>query len=873
METSDATEASAGVSRLDAKNPWPGPASYDEVWSEFFYGRERETEELLRLVRLSPLTTLYGKSGLGKSSLVQAGLFPRLRKEHFLPVHIRLDFSSNAGDPLDQVLRRVVDELVRVHAEHPKPREGETLWEYLHRSPLELWSEENFPLKLVLVFDQFEELFSRAASAELIAHTFNGLADLIENRIPTELAAEDAAAKRAGLDLLGRSYRVLLSFREDFLPQIKGWEAKVPSLLRNYLRLEAMKRDEATKVVEGPGKQVVKAGVTAAILDLVAHDPDAGDAKIGSSDEGFEPVLLSLCCARLNARRGDRLIDEALVDAEGRGILEAFYREALADEEVSGLPDVARFIEERLIQGDRFRGDYPKDEALKAGLITARQLTALTDRHRLLRVVPRPDTARVELIHDRLVAVVRQVRDTRLRAEEVARGEQEREREHREELERREKELAEALRQRERRRKRQILWAGVLAGVLLLIVAIALPLLLEARRAEANARLAAARAEQLLDRAAKVDIVAARERLARRDDALAFLARALDYRPSARAAAEQGTVCLWDRMSSALVTVVAHAGPVQSAVFSPDGMRVLTAADTTARIWDASTGKSLAELKGHSDLVLSAVFSPDGTRVLTASQDNTARIWDASTGKSLAELKGHSGMVWSAVFSPDGARVLTAADTTARIWDASTGKSLAELQDSATVWRAVFSPDGARVLTLSDDNTARIWEAATGKSLVELNGHSKRVLSAVFSPDGARVLTRSEDNTARIWEASTGKSLAELKGHLDRVLSAVFSPDGARVLTASDDNTARIWEASTGKSPAELKGHSEAVCSAVFSPDGARVLTASFDETARIWDASTGKSLAELKGHSGPVWSAVFSPDGARVVTASVDKT
>jgi WD40 repeat protein len=97
---------------------------------------------------------------------------------------------------------------------------------------------------------------------------------------------------------------------------------------------------------------------------------------------------------------------------------------------------------------------------------------------------------------------------------------------------------------------------------------------------------------------------------------------------------------------------------------------VLTASsDKTARVWDAATGKLLAELKGHSGHVGSAVFSPDGARVLTASADNTARIWDAATFRSLAELKGHSGEVTSAVFSPDGERVLTASsDGTARIW-------------------------------------------------------------------------------------------------------------------------------------------------------------------------------------------------------------
>jgi hypothetical protein len=114
-----------------------------------------------------------------------------------------------------------------------------------------------------------------------------------------------------------------------------------------------------------------------------------------------------------------------------------------------------------------------------------------------------------------------------------------------------------------------------------------------------------------------------------------------------------------------------YTGWVTSAGFSPDGKRVVTAsADSTARIWDADSGKEIAPLKGHTGWVRSAGFSPDGKRVVTASADSTARIWDADSGKEIAPLKGHAGQLQSAGFSPDGKRVVTASDDkTARIWD------------------------------------------------------------------------------------------------------------------------------------------------------------------------------------------------------------
>jgi WD40 repeat protein len=110
---------------------------------------------------------------------------------------------------------------------------------------------------------------------------------------------------------------------------------------------------------------------------------------------------------------------------------------------------------------------------------------------------------------------------------------------------------------------------------------------------------------------------------------------------------------------------------VNSAAFSPDGSRIVTASeDNTARIWDAATAKEIAVLRGHEGPVNSAAFSPDGSRIVTASEDRTARIWDAATAKEIAVLRGHEGTVNSAAFSPDGSRIVTASyDRTARIWD------------------------------------------------------------------------------------------------------------------------------------------------------------------------------------------------------------
>jgi WD40 repeat protein len=79
---------------------------------------------------------------------------------------------------------------------------------------------------------------------------------------------------------------------------------------------------------------------------------------------------------------------------------------------------------------------------------------------------------------------------------------------------------------------------------------------------------------------------------------------------------------------------------------------------------------TLVGREGHESSVVSAAFSPDGSRIVTASSDTTARIWDVTTGKEIAVLRGHEGSVVSAAFTPDGSRIVTASDDkTARIWE------------------------------------------------------------------------------------------------------------------------------------------------------------------------------------------------------------
>jgi WD40 repeat protein len=355
--------------------------------------------------------------------------------------------------------------------------------------------------------------------------------------------------------------------------------------------------------------------------------------------------------------------------------------------------------------------------------------------------------------------------------------------------------------------------------------------------------------------------------------------RALPYLVAAREEGEEGQslrMLFWAATRHLPVaTLAGHQAEVSFAAFSPDGTRIVTASwDETAQVWDAATGRPMAPPLVHNAHVNSAMFSPDSTRVVTASADNTARIWDAATGEPLTPPLVHQDRMNGATFSPDGTRVVTASDdNTARIWDADGGHPVTPtLEHQSVVVSAVFGPDGTRVVTASRDGTARVWNAATGRPVTRRLAHESVVTSATFSPDGTRVVTTSWDKLARVWNATTGKLIASWMAHDSAIISASFSPEGARIVTAGQDNTARVWDAVIGSPAAPRCAHTDSVYDAAFSPDGARIVTASLDKTARVWDATTGTSVTPPLEHEAWVNSVSFSPDGTRIVTASSDK-
>ena len=202
----------------------------------------------------------------------------------------------------------------------------------------------------------------------------------------------------------------MLSFRSDFLAEVESWERQAKLPTHEALHLKALTRDAAIDAVERAGAAVLEPGVATQIVDFVFARDDSGEQ--GRATE-VEPVLLSLCCFQLNSRRQrPAKIDSALLMSVGKDILLGFYDEALEGTD----PRVSVFIEDNLIQGGRYRSSFPRDEAIACGALTDDDLARLTSR-RLVRVDPQGDVPRIELIHDRLVGIVREAKEARLQRE------------------------------------------------------------------------------------------------------------------------------------------------------------------------------------------------------------------------------------------------------------------------------------------------------------------------------------------------------------------------------------------------------------------------------------------------------------------------
>jgi tetratricopeptide (TPR) repeat protein len=404
---------------VDAEHPWLGLASFSEETRGYFYGREEEVAELCRRVQRKQLTILFGQSGLGKTSILRAGIVPRLRPEGYCPVYVRIDYSPESPVPTEQI-KQAIFRATQAAGAWTQPGtavSGESLWEFLHHRDDVLRDASGKALIPLLIFDQFEELFTLAQSDDFgrrrAAQFVEDLSDLVENRAPKALEAkmdQDESAVES-FDFTRSDYRILIALREDYLAHLEGLKGSMPSISQNRMRLARMTGAQALAAVVKPGGRLVSEEVAGSIVRFVAGGAELVNAEV-------EPALLSLICRELNNARiaqGRSEISADLLAGSRDNILTEFYERALADQPAG----VRQFIEDNLLTESGHRESLA-EERVQKGLAAAGAppdaLATLVNR-RLLRIEERLDVRRVELTHDVLTGVVKGSRDLRLERE------------------------------------------------------------------------------------------------------------------------------------------------------------------------------------------------------------------------------------------------------------------------------------------------------------------------------------------------------------------------------------------------------------------------------------------------------------------------
>jgi hypothetical protein len=797
--------------------PYAGLAALREGDADRFHGRERLADELVDRLARNRVVVVFGASGSGKSSLLRAGLVPRLAGPAVV-------FTPGAH-PVEECalqLTRLIGGPAVVLEDDPRA---------LHRLVRQVAPDDG---ELVLVVDQFEELFTLCQNEDE-RHRF----------VDALLAA--ASTGKSGC-------RVVLGVRADFYAHCTAFAGLVDAMRDGHVTVGPMSVDELRRAIVQPAVRSGYVVETALVAELVAH---------ASGRVGVLPMLSHALLETWRRRRGTTL---TLTGFHGAGGVEGALAQT-AETVFDGLPDEQRVVARELLlrlvapgEGTEdtkrraYRGELGEDtEPVLALLVEARLVTVDHDRvelshEALIRSWPRlrdwVEESREELrlhleltaasatwqsLHRDPGALYRGVRLARARqwsdrrraalttgereyldlsvAEEMA--------EHR-------------LARRRTVRLRQII--GLLAALVMLTTATTV-------YAVQMGRAATRERNEALSR-----VVAAKAAALRRGDPnLAAQLSLAAYRLAPTAEAH-------DSLMSSLPLphqVTRHSGNVNTVVFSPTGKQVLTSSyDRSVRLTDVGGRmEGTRVLSGHTATVNAAAFRPDGQVVATASWDHTGALWDVSGPEPvpLSVLAGHTAEVNAVTFSPDGKLVVTASsDRTAKVWDVGNPRGPRLLATLAGhnhfVVAAAFRPDGRVLATAGFDRRIALWDMDHLDSPPRfLEGHSAAVTWVAFSPDGTRLASTSQDRTARIWDAGTGSQLATLAGHEGIVRSVAFSPDGNTLATAGEDRTARLWDARKFVRIAVLEGHQEGVVSVAFAPDGRALATSSDDDTALVW--------------------------------------
>jgi len=808
-------------------SPYKGLAPFEdtELDALLFFGRERDIGIISANVLASRLTVLYGPSGVGKSSLLRAGVAHRLRahakenvEERGHPEYVVVVQDQWSDDPVS-ALRRAVREALA-------DQFGSALLDEAEDEPLAdtfgRWTGA-LACDLLLVLDQAEEYFLYHAEETGFARE---LPELVT---------------RPGLRV-----RVLLALRDDALAKLDRFKGRIPNLFSNYLRLDHLDRASAREAIVRPVERYNDAGgesieIEPALIDDVLDQTAAGKVDLGEagrglaageSDQGrIEAPYLQLVLERIwDEERGagsDVLRAQTLAALGGAEsiVRENLHRavEELTEAEQDVAADIFRFLVTP--SGTKIAHDAG-DLAEYASVDEREVLPVLTTlgRERIVRPVDGAEGngARYEIFHDVLADAVL-----------AWRRERERERERR----------ASARRQRR-------LFAVAVGALLALAAMTAVAIYALSQRSEAQ--------RQGRDAVARALVSEAQHQLTSDPELSLLLAvraagleRSRQVEDTLRQALESSRVRAVRKIPPARRERLFQPGAEASAV-SRDGRLLVMGRGNTARLVSRRTGRVLRIFKGgkldgiqvgHRGRVIAVALSHDGKQLATGSEDGTAGLWRVADGFHITTLiGGHIGAIRTVAINPRGDYVATGSrDRTIRIFDTAAGRQLLLLAGrQGEVKHVEYNRDGSLLRSFSTDGTERIWDPEPDPRMHVIGTARLPKPGPHMAVEGDKRATAA-GNVVVLRDLSSGSRFT-LRGHKARVTSLHFDSQGKRLLTADKKGYMRIWNAETGAMLNLLSGHFGVVSDARFSPDGRWIVTAG-PFSAGLWRSDLERTI------------------------------